>query len=187
MRTVKYKGFQASVEFDENALFIKVLHIDDLLIAQVDNASEVQKEFEVLIDAYLADCAELGKEPTKPFKGSFNVRLTPARHRRVAMQAADEGTSLNNWVRDAIDEKLQCGKLSKRLDGVFEKQNDNLQQHIQTQWAKRVAKDFDVFEYAVQQELIRSDHDWEGARGYDTGAISSMAALMHSSGKKLHG
>ncbi|CAN7687472.1 type II toxin-antitoxin system HicB family antitoxin [Rhizobium sp. LjRoot98] len=119
MRTVNYKGFQASVEFDDGKLFVKVLHIDDLLVAQCDMASEAQAAAEELIDAYIADCEELGRPLTKPFNGSFNVRLTPETHRRAAMAAADEGLRLNAWMSEAVEEKLECGKLSDRIDGVF--------------------------------------------------------------------
>ena len=58
MKAITYKGFQASVNYEDGALFIKVLHIDDLLIAEVDSAASVQEEFEILIDEYLADCEE---------------------------------------------------------------------------------------------------------------------------------
>ena len=119
MRTVNYKGFQASVEFDDGKLFVKVLHIDDLLVAQCDMASEAQAAAEELIDAYIADCEELGRPLTRPFNGSFNVRLTPETHRRAAMAAADEGMKLNAWMAEAVSEKLECGKLSDRIDGVF--------------------------------------------------------------------
>ena len=49
MKTLHYKGYQASVEFEDNALFVKVLHLDDLLVAEVDKASDAQSEFERLI------------------------------------------------------------------------------------------------------------------------------------------
>ena len=77
MKTINYKGYQASVEYDDGTLFVKVLHIDDLLVAECDSASDAPKALADLVDAYLDDCAELGREPTKPFKGTFNVRVGP--------------------------------------------------------------------------------------------------------------
>ena len=62
MKTLSYKGYQASVEFEDNVLFVKVLHIDDLLIAQCDSASEAQQEMEALVDEYLADCVQSGRD-----------------------------------------------------------------------------------------------------------------------------
>lgn len=85
---------------------MKVLHIDDLLVAECDLASDAPKALAELVDAYLEDCAELGREPTRPFKGTFNVRGGPERHKRTAMSAAEEGVSLNNWVQSALEEKL---------------------------------------------------------------------------------
>ena len=110
MKTIQYKGYQASVEFEDGTLFIKVLHVDDLLVAECNNAAEAQKAAEELIDAYLEDCRELGREPAKPFKGSFNVRMPPELHRKVAMAAAEQRQSLNAWIGDAVLEHLQNGR-----------------------------------------------------------------------------
>ncbi|EKF58590.1 hypothetical protein QWE_18358 [Agrobacterium albertimagni AOL15] len=136
MKTVNYKGYQASVEFEDGTLFVKVLHIDDLLVAEVDRASDAQKALEDLIEAYLLDCAEEGREPTQPFKGSFNVRLGPELHKRAAMRAADEGMTLNKWICVSIDEKLECGKLSERIDGVFSKSKAHIDAASIAQWTK---------------------------------------------------
>lgn len=106
MKTISYKGYQASVEYDDGTLFVKVLHIDDLLLAECDSASDAPKALAELVDAYLEDCAQLGREPTKPFKGTFNVRVGPELHKRAAISAAEEGVSLNNWVQSALEEKL---------------------------------------------------------------------------------
>ncbi|MEI2299298.1 type II toxin-antitoxin system HicB family antitoxin [Ensifer sp. MJa1] len=107
MSTISYKGYQASVEYSDGKLFVKVLHIDDLLVAQCDSAAEVEGALSELIEEYLRDCAELGREPTKPFKGSFNVRTTPELHRKAAMRATEAGVSLNAWIGEAISEKLE--------------------------------------------------------------------------------
>ena len=106
MKTITYKGYQASVEYDDGTLYVKVLHIDDLLVAECDSASNAPKAMQELVDAYLDDCAELGREPTKPFKGTFNVRVGAELHRRAAMNAAEEGVSLNSWVQSAVEAKL---------------------------------------------------------------------------------
>jgi predicted HicB family RNase H-like nuclease len=105
MKTISYKGFQASVAFDDGALFVKVLHIDDVLVAQVDAASAAEAALKELVDAYLDDCKELGKDPQKPFSGTFNVRVGADLHRRAAMAAAEEGKTLNAWIEDAIRQK----------------------------------------------------------------------------------
>lgn len=121
MKTVSYKGYQASVEFEDETLFVKILHISDLLIAECDRASEVENVAQTLVDDYLETCKEIGREPELPFKGSFNVRMSPEQHRRVAMAAADMGLSLNAWICTAVTEKLDCNRLSDRIDGVISK------------------------------------------------------------------
>ena len=42
------------------------------------------------------------KQPEKPFKGSFNVRIQPELHRKAALAASARGLSLNAFVEDAI-------------------------------------------------------------------------------------
>lgn len=119
MKTVTYKGYQASVEYEDGSLFVKVLHLDDLLIAECASAAEVPQALADLVDAYLADCNELGKEPTKPFGGTFNVRVGAELHRMAAIAAAGDGRTLNSWVTKAIEDKLECTSLTDRVDGII--------------------------------------------------------------------
>jgi len=130
MRTITYKGYQASVEFDDGALFVKVLHIDDILIAECDKASQAEAVAHELIDDYLEDCREEGREPSVPFKGSFNVRVAPEIHKRSAVAAAEMGVSLNAWIGTAIQEKLECSNLSKRMDGVISNTESYVGTHV---------------------------------------------------------
>lgn len=127
MKTLHYKGYQASVEFEDNALFVKVLHIEDLLVAQVDKASEAEAAFIRLVEAYFQDCAEEGRAPGQPFKGSFNVRLTPELHKQVAMRAADEGVSLNRWIVQTIEEKLHPDHSSSMKSGMWAERHPSAQ------------------------------------------------------------
>ncbi|MEA3535029.1 type II toxin-antitoxin system HicB family antitoxin [Rhizobium sp. CC-YZS058] len=124
MRTVSHKGYQASVEFEDGALFIKVLHIDDLLIAECDRASDAARVAGELIDAYLDDCRQAGRAPSKPFKGSFNVRMPPGLHERAARRASDEGRSLNAWVCQAVEDKLD-GKTAVSLTPSDQPRSDH--------------------------------------------------------------
>ncbi len=103
---VKYNDYQGSVIFSDGKLIIKILHIDDTIVEECDSASDVQTVFAALVEEYLETCREIGKEPCKPFKGSFNVRVAPSLHRRAAMAAMENGRSLNAWVEDAIERHL---------------------------------------------------------------------------------
>jgi predicted HicB family RNase H-like nuclease len=107
MTTLRYKDYQGSVAYEDGTLVLQILHIDDFITTECDSAADVQTAFEALVDDYLATCAEVGKEPNRPFKGSFNVRVSPELHRRAAMTAADEGVSLNAWVERAMAQRLE--------------------------------------------------------------------------------
>jgi predicted HicB family RNase H-like nuclease len=72
MSTLRYKDFQGSVDFEDDRLIIRILHIDDLVTTGIDSASTAQAAFAELVEDYLATCAELGKQPFKRFKGSFS-------------------------------------------------------------------------------------------------------------------
>lgn len=55
-----------------------------------------------MIDEYLADCKEQNVEPELPYKGTFNVRISPELHRNIAVYAIEHGKSLNAAVEEAI-------------------------------------------------------------------------------------
>jgi len=58
--------------------------------------------FEEAVDGYLEVCSQIGKEPDKTYKGTFNVRIAPELHRDLAVYSASHGKTLNSTVEDAI-------------------------------------------------------------------------------------
>ena len=68
------------------------------------------------IDTFLADCKQDRIAPEKPFKGSFNVRISPKLHRKAALLAMEENTSLNSFVAESIRERIskESGYQKKR-------------------------------------------------------------------------
>jgi DNA end-binding protein Ku len=110
MSLLRHKDYQGEVEFDEGRLIVRVLHIDDLITTEVDIASEAQAAFVELVEDYVTTCLELGKQPCKPFKGSFNVRVSPNLHKQVAFAAIEDGETLNSFVVSAIEEKIYTGR-----------------------------------------------------------------------------
>lgn len=107
MTYLKYKGYLGTIEPDveEGTLFGKVAFIRDLVTYEAESLKQLEQEFKTSVDDYLAFCAERGKEPNKPLKGSFNVRIAPELHRAAVMAVGD--SSLNAFVGEAIKEKLQ--------------------------------------------------------------------------------
>jgi predicted HicB family RNase H-like nuclease len=68
--------------------------------------SAITHDFHTAVDEYLQFCAAKGKEPEKPFKGSFNVRISSELHRKLAIAASSRGISLNTLVEDAIQQSV---------------------------------------------------------------------------------
>ena len=71
---------------------------------QTSNIADVEKEFHCAVDDYLIFCSEVGKEPEKEYKGTFNVRIKPELHKKLAFKALEDGDSLNKAVENAIAE-----------------------------------------------------------------------------------
>lgn len=63
----------------------------------------LETDFQNVIDDYLNDCEERGVRPEQPYKGTFNVRISPDLHRTIAMYAIEHGKSLNAAVEEAIE------------------------------------------------------------------------------------
>lgn len=115
---LEYKGYYASLRFssEDEVFYGKLLGIDDLVNFEGASVRDLKKAFHEAVDDYLETCKELGKEPNKTYKGTFNVRLTTDLHRQAALYAAMHNVSLNDFVRTAIDYALMHkDDLSKRL------------------------------------------------------------------------
>ncbi|MBQ9953849.1 MAG: type II toxin-antitoxin system HicB family antitoxin [Eggerthellaceae bacterium] len=102
--SLSYKGYTALVEFDAESgmLFGSVAGIRDGIFFEGRNADEMKQFFQEAVDDYLSFCKEKGKEPERPFKGSFNVRIGPELHEKAALAAAARKQSLNQFVAAAI-------------------------------------------------------------------------------------
>ena len=103
-----YKGYVAQVEFDDEAELFhgEVINTRDVITFQGSTVKELKKAFCDSVDDYLEFCQERGEEPDRPFSGKFNLRLDPALHRDVYIEAKKQGKSLNDWVTEAIQHHL---------------------------------------------------------------------------------
>jgi predicted HicB family RNase H-like nuclease len=101
---MRYKGYTGSVEFSEedNVFFGRIIGINDRIIFEGDSVKSLRCDFEESVDEYLELCAEIGKEPERVYKGTFNVRVTPELHRKLAIYSASHGKTLNATVEEAI-------------------------------------------------------------------------------------
>ncbi len=105
---MEFEGYHAKIEFDQDdQIFVgHVLGINDSVNFHGQSVDELTTEFHNSILNYLDYCKQAGKDPEKEFKGSFNVRIKPEQHKKIALHAADEGITINQFVSRAIEDEL---------------------------------------------------------------------------------
>ena len=105
---LEYRGYHTKIEFDSEEVILrgKIEGINDLVNFECENLENLEKEFHEAVDEYLNFCREVGKEPDKEYKGSFNVRIPPELHKKLAVAAVQCGDSLNATVEKAIQSYL---------------------------------------------------------------------------------
>lgn len=110
MDTLKYKDYEGTAELDmtRGVCRGKILFIDDLVTYESALPADLQREFEAAVDDYLETCSDLGREPQRPFRGQFNVRIAPGLHRAAARRAVIDGVSLNEVVVRALDDYVHA-------------------------------------------------------------------------------
>ena len=108
MKNLEYKGYTGSIEYskEDDVLYGKVHGIQGLISYEGATGNELEADFIDTIDAYLTNCKQGGIAPEKPFKGSFNVRISPKLHQKAALLAMSENKSLNNFVAESIRERI---------------------------------------------------------------------------------
>lgn len=101
---LSYRNYNGTVEYskEDSCLYGKVVGVKSLLSYEGDSIQALEANFRNVIDEYLADCKERNVEPEQPYKGTFNVRISPELHRNIAIYAMEHGKSLNAAVEEAI-------------------------------------------------------------------------------------
>ena len=108
-----YRNYTGSVCFsEEDAVFHgKVIGIKALISFEGDSVGSITNDFHKAVDEYLKYCSAKRKEPEKPFKGSFNVRINTDLHRKLAIASSARGISLNTMVENAIQQAVSAKSL----------------------------------------------------------------------------
>ncbi len=106
---MKHKGYEGTVEFSEedNILHGVIIGIVDVVSYEGASVDELRQDFELAVDDYLVLCEKIGKEPNKPYKGSFNVRMGEKIHRRASAIARKHGQTLNYFVTNATKKAIE--------------------------------------------------------------------------------
>ena len=106
---LEYKGYNGTIEYSaaDKTLYGKVLGVKGYLSYVGDSLESLKNDFEKMIDDYILMCTEDGIEPQVPYRGKFNVRISPELHRSLATYAISQGQSLNSTVEEAVKRYIQ--------------------------------------------------------------------------------
>jgi len=101
---MKYKNYEAAVEFDDEMEMFHgtVINTRDVITFYGKSVAELKREFKVSVEDYLAFCSERGEEPDRPFSGNFVVRISPSLHQRLYSTAKKTGKSLNSLIEEKL-------------------------------------------------------------------------------------
>lgn len=149
----EYKGYHGSVEYShEDGLLIgSVFGIRDSLHYHGTSLSEIEDSFHDCIDTYLEVCAKRGIQPDKEYKGSFNVRISPELHRDAALAAVKAGVSLNQFVQDALEAKVNQDNEPQTVFVMFDTQKIQAQFSSSAQFPESRYSDSNI-----------KSHSWKG-------------------------
>lgn len=105
MNILKYRDYEGTAEVDMERFVCrgKILFIDDLVTYQASSPAELKGEFEAAVDDYIDTCHALGREPKKPLKGQFNVRIPAELHKAAILRSLEDNISLNDVVVRSMD------------------------------------------------------------------------------------
>ncbi|RDV11115.1 type II toxin-antitoxin system HicB family antitoxin [Pontibacter diazotrophicus] len=106
--TIKYKDYIGSVEYsaEDKVFFGKIEFINDVVTFEGTTVEELEQAFQDSVDDYLEMCREIGKEPEKAFKGTFNIRMQPELHKEAARLSIVQGKNLNQLVVEAVSQYI---------------------------------------------------------------------------------
>jgi len=128
MNTMEYKGFIGSIEvsIEDNCLHGKIIHSVDLVTYEASTVEDLKKEFEAAVDDYITTCAEVGIEPLKSFSGTLNVRIGPDLHKKIALAALKNETSINNEIKIAVENHMKKNKRTEIHNHTHKHENKYL-------------------------------------------------------------
>lgn len=105
MDILTFQGYEGTAELDmeRGVCRGKILFIGDLVTYQADSPKELQGAFEEAVTDYIETCKEVGKEPQRAFRGSFNVRIPSELHRNAILRGVMDEMTLNEVVVRSLD------------------------------------------------------------------------------------
>ncbi|MCU7937648.1 MAG: type II toxin-antitoxin system HicB family antitoxin [Candidatus Thiodiazotropha sp. (ex Dulcina madagascariensis)] len=105
MNMMKYKGYIARIEFDEeDRIFVgRLAGIDDIVSFHGTTVDELEKAFHESVDHYIEVSERTGRPAQKPYSGNLMLRISPDIHAAVATASRVQGKSINQWAAEVLD------------------------------------------------------------------------------------
>ena len=103
---MKYKGYVATVEYDDSVDLFHGAVINaapyPIVTFEASDVEGLKREFRISVDDYLAWCEEDGVKPLPPISRELSLVLDAELYRRVVNAAAINEMSIDGWIRDVI-------------------------------------------------------------------------------------
>ncbi len=105
---ISYNDYIGSVHYsaDDEIFFGKIEGINDSISFEGSSVVELKAAFKEAVEDYIELCRLNQKKPEKTYKGNFNIRIRPELHKMAVQKATLEGKSLNQFIEDAIENKV---------------------------------------------------------------------------------
>jgi predicted HicB family RNase H-like nuclease len=110
MNNLEYKGYFGSIEYskEDNCYYGNILGMQrDSISYEGNSVEELESDFKNAIESYLEGCKELEIKPRKGYNGFLNIRIPAETHSRIAIYAKNHGTSINSFIRETIEKRLE--------------------------------------------------------------------------------
>ncbi|MDR0681556.1 MAG: type II toxin-antitoxin system HicB family antitoxin [Dysgonamonadaceae bacterium] len=110
MNYLEYNGYYGSIEYnkEDRSLYGKVLGMPkDLISYEGSTIEELENDFIDGINSYIEGCKDIGIKPRKSYNGVLNIRIPSEVHGKIAMIAEKSGTSINAFIRESIEKRLE--------------------------------------------------------------------------------
>jgi predicted HicB family RNase H-like nuclease len=106
---IEYRGYTGVVEYDPEieAFSGYVVDLRDQIHFEGESVEEIRASMARAVDHYLEVCRARGEEPDRPFSGRFNTRFSSSLHRQIAIDAATNNESMNDWLVKAAQRRLE--------------------------------------------------------------------------------
>ena len=108
MNILEVEGYKAKIEYDDERDQFRgeILGLNGSADFYGKSLAELRREFRVSLKIFLEVCQESGISPVRAYSGKFNLRIPAGLHGEIAARASSEEKSINQWVKEALQQSI---------------------------------------------------------------------------------